>query len=90
MSSIQYDDLRRTAVGFLITDLNTAMTFVAIALNADRNPETKSRNMANARRAHDTVSRLRNNLRCTAEENEVLDEKLHSLKTALLALGESF
>jgi hypothetical protein len=42
---------------FLLTDIDTALTFLAVA-RASRNAETVRRNRENARRACMTVSRL--------------------------------
>ena len=84
---LRSSDLNRTSVEFLLTDLETALTFMDVA-QTSRDQETKQRNHANAHSAYDTVIRLLPKLKPTVAQQQTIDEKLSLLKARLAAAGE--
>jgi len=89
MSDWLRSSVSNNAFEFLVTDLDTALTFMDIAESSD-NAATKQRNHANARRAHDVVVRLMQNLSLDANQRDVLAQKLALLKSRLQNAGERF
>ena len=73
---------------FLQIDSEIALTFSALALEA--NDEGK-RILASrtARRAYDTIMRLRKGIRLTDVQRDKLDANLQRLKSELRSLGQS-
>ena len=69
---------------FLQIDSQVALTFSGMALAAG-NEEKKRRTTRTARKAFDTITRLRNDVELTDAENDKLDRNLEQLKTELLA-----
>ena len=84
-----WSDLNQSGVSFLLTDLDLAITFMDVA-DASHIEETKRRNHMNARTAYDTVLRLLEMLKPNADQQQVIDAKLASLKTRLQAVGQQF
>jgi hypothetical protein len=82
------EDLNRNSYELLRIDIDTALTFTRIASGAEA--DKRSRNQENARRAYDSVQRLRKNVAMTAEQEQELDRGLETLRTALQELGEKF
>ena len=77
------------AFEFLLTDLDTALTFMNVADSSDK-VAIRQRNHANARRAYDTVVRLMQNLSLDDTEEAELAEKLALLKLRLQSVGQQF
>jgi len=74
---------------FLQIDSEVALTFSGIALGAS--DEGKRRRAAQtARKAYDTIRRLRKNIVLTDAQRNKLDANLRRLKSELQKLGESF
>jgi hypothetical protein len=73
-------------VQFLLTDLETARTFLEVA-EVSGIEEVKSRNRKNARVVYETVLRLSSNVVPTLEEQIELDRKLDELRRRLESLG---
>ncbi len=71
------------ALDFLNTDLDTAFTFVRIASDSGNDPETRSRNLANATRAYEAVSRLLAHL----DRDELRANAFDAVKAKLDDLG---
>jgi hypothetical protein len=84
------DDLNRTTVEFLRTDLDTGIMLARIATGARKNSERRERNTRNARMAYDTVEKLRRQAPMSTEIRNALDEKIGLLRSLLEVLGESF
>ena len=84
------EKLKHSGKDFLVADIETALTFVQLARSADDNSEKKVRNLANARKAHDTVRALAARLHLSPKQQTEVNEKLKTLKTELEALGENF
>lgn len=82
-------DLNATGVELLLTDLDAALTFLDVA-EVTGIEETARRNHHNARRAYDTVLHLLQNLRPTAEQQQLIDQKLAVLRARLEAVGQTF
>jgi hypothetical protein len=82
-------DLNASGIELVLTDLDTAMTFLNVA-EVTRIPETAVRNHENARHAYDTVLRLLRHLHPTPEQQRTIEEKLSVLKTRLRAAGQQF
>ena len=82
-------ELNRTGYDFLMTDLDTALTFTALAREAGNDTEKKLRNVMNAREAYFTVKRMREKLTFSSEQGIAFDKKLLELMQALEQLGES-
>jgi hypothetical protein len=84
---LRSSDLNTTSIEFLLTDLETALTFMDVA-QTSRDQEIKQRNHANAHLAYDTVIRLLPKFKPTAAQQQAIDEKLSLLKARLEAVGE--
>jgi hypothetical protein len=79
--------LNQASKDFLRVDAETALTFTQAALTTD-NPEKKSRNTQNARRAYDTIQRLSARLTYTDSEQAYMLELMARLEKDLERLGE--
>ena len=79
----------RVGADFLQVDCGIALTFSGIAL-ATSNEGRRLRLTQKARRAYDTIVRLRENIAFDQEERDRLDARLQRLKSELETLGESF
>ena len=84
------DDLNRTTVEFLMTDLNTGLMLARVATGAKEHSPRQTRNIRNARLAYETVLRFRRKIEATSAVKDALDEKLGELRSMLETLGESF
>jgi hypothetical protein len=82
-------DLNESGVGFVIADLDVALTFMDVA-DVSGMIETKQRNHRNARKAHDSVMELLKKLLPNAEQQAEIDLKLEKLKKRLIAAGQRF
>ena len=82
---------RTSKVGadFLQVDSEIALTFSGIALRTS-DPEKRSRTTQAARKAYETIMRLRKNINLNEGERDQLDANLQRLKNELQRLGESF
>lgn len=74
---------------FLKVDLETALTFSGIALQAD-NDVKKKRNQQSARKAYDTVLTLLRRVEPDERDAQELRANLQRLKSELETLGEVF
>jgi hypothetical protein len=72
---------------FLEIDSQVALTFSGIALGA-RDPQKRRRSARTARRAYETITRLRTNLNLNPKEMGKLDANVQRLKSELKTLGE--
>ena len=79
----------RLSVDFLQIDSEIGLTFSGIALDAS-DSEKKNRMTQSARRAYDTIARLRANVELSQAEGDKLDINLQRLKSELQHLGERF
>jgi hypothetical protein len=82
-------DSNRIGVQFLFTDLEVALSFLAIAATS-ADLATKQRNWRNARKAHDAVRHLLLRLTPTNEELQLINERLSTLRLRLKPVGEIF
>lgn len=82
--------LNRNKVAFLMTDLDTALTFAHIASQAGHDLEKKNRNQHNARQAYDTVLRFLKHATPNARQSRDIQDRLSRLRLALEMLGEVF
>jgi hypothetical protein len=80
-------ELNAASVKFLLTDLDTALTFMDVA-DVTGLEETMQRNHANARKAYDTILHLMKKVTMTAQEQEEMHNKLALLKARLVAVGK--
>lgn len=83
------ENTRRLKADFLCIDAQMALTFSSIALNT-RDLQRRERTTRAARRAYDTIQRLRTGVSMTAVDTEKLNQDLTRLKTELERLGENF
>lgn len=74
---------------FLLVDSAVGLTFSGIALKTSSCEERTRRTQA-ARKAYDTIMRLKKNLDLHKAERDKLDANLQRLKHELQTLGESF
>jgi len=79
----------RVRADFLQVDSEIALTFSGIALEA-RDHGKRKRMIQSARRAYDTITRLRTNVELSHAECDKLDVNLRRLKSELQGLGQSF
>lgn len=79
----------RASVNFLKTDLNTALTFSAIAMQAHERSK-RDRMRQNARKAYDTVLRFMQRVELTPQDAQFLTSNLNRLRADLISLGEKF
>ena len=89
MNDWMRSSVSNNALGFLRTDLDTALTFLDVAESTD-NEATRQRNHANARLAYDTVVRLMQSLLLDDTQRGELTEKLALLKSRLQNVGQHF
>lgn len=78
----------RAGAQFLLVDADVALTLSGLALNAN-SAEKRERQSEAARKAYDTITRLRRNLDLDEEERDKLDAKLRRLRSELQELGIS-
>jgi hypothetical protein len=74
---------------FLLIDSEIALTFAGIALGATSNEIKRRRTTRTARRAYDTIMRLRNHIELNDQDRERLDANLARLQSELQQLGAS-
>lgn len=79
----------RIGVQFLLVDADIALTLSGMALKAD-SAEKRERQSEAARKALDTITRLRKNLDLDEAERGKLDAKLRRLRSELHELGKRF
>jgi len=80
--------LNRASADFLKVDVQTALTFTGIALQAT-DPVKRQRNQRSARNAYDTVLRLIGKVQLSESDARVLGSNLERLKSELRELGET-
>jgi hypothetical protein len=78
----------KATTDFLKIDLETALTFTALALQA-QDREKKERNRKAARKAYDTITRLISRVTFSEVEANAFKENLERLRSDLIKLGES-
>lgn len=77
------------AVDFLLTELDTGLTFARLALAArSDNPQKRERNRKNARKAYDSLLRFQARTAFSSPEKTRLEEGKKELRAALRSLGE--
>lgn len=76
------DDSNKIGVEFLLTELDAALTFLAVA-NATGSPETRERNHEHAREAYDTARRLQPKVSMQPDQKQTFEEKLALLEARL-------
>ncbi len=81
------DPSNHAKVDFLYTEAEVGLTFAEIAL-ASKDPDKQKGAIVNARKAYDTIGRLRKAVQLTAEQDARLDKTLLRLKQQLELLGE--
>ena len=81
------EDANTASVNFLKIDLETALTFSQMALRTS-DPTGRHRNARAARRAYDTIMRLREQVHPGRVDSELLSKNLRLLKADLVRLGE--
>jgi hypothetical protein len=81
--------VNQNGVNFVLLDLDVGMTFMDVA-EASCVEETTRRNHNNARKAHDAVLRLLENLTPSLSERQAIDAKLAILRDRLQAVGQRF
>lgn len=84
----QYDRFNRVKANFLQIDSEIALTFCVIASEASDEEKRRRRTDA-ARKAYDTIMRLRGDVFLTDAEVKKLDANLDRLRNELRALGET-
>ncbi len=84
------EQLRKNHVEFLRIDLETALTLTRIAQRAGAGSIKRQRTVRKARRAYDTVVKMRSSCACSDAEGLRIDKKIRRLRTELLRLGETF
>lgn len=83
------DNLREAneaGVNLLLTDVETALTFLDAA-EVGSNPEDRSRRIRSARKAYETILRLRPRFTLDAAQTAALDKGLKVLRERLIHAG---
>jgi hypothetical protein len=80
------EQTHRVGAEFLQIDSEIGLTFSSLALDS-RDAEKKNRTAQTARRAYDTIMRLRKGIDLTKAESDKLDTNLKRLQTELQRLG---
>jgi hypothetical protein len=76
---------------FLKIELQTGLTLAEVAMNMEAGSPEQLKSRTNARKAYDTVLRLRPRIGVYGKQNErKIEELLKRLRSALERLGESF
>ena len=75
-------------VRFLKVDLDVALNFAKIALHCHSDHDKRTRNQANARKAHDKIVHWKNRLEISRRDALEIDAKLQKLRAALKKLGK--
>jgi aspartyl-tRNA synthetase len=83
------ESLDRASAEFLKIDVQTALTFMMIARQTQDNSR-QQRNLRAARKAYDTVLRLRNRILLNEEDARELTSGLKKLRSELEQFGEAF
>jgi hypothetical protein len=78
----------KTGADFLRIDCQIALTFSDLALH-ESDPKKRRRLSATARKAYDTILRLRKDIELSHAEDDSLDSNLKRLKSELEDLGQS-
>jgi hypothetical protein len=78
----------RTGFGFLMTEIQTGLTFASIALTAGDDLNKLVRNSDNAKLAYDTVLRFRDRVQMNEQAAAQLEAGLEKLRVCLRELGE--
>ena len=82
-------EFNQTGADFLKIELKTGLTFASIAVGEEPGSEKRITNQANARKAYETVLRLRNRLEIPTEAiTREIQNGLDQLRSALEELGE--
>jgi hypothetical protein len=84
----KWDNFNHSGATSLGTDLDTAIIFTRLALEADAGSAKRVRNRENARRAYDILVRLSETINFAPSEREEFEVKLSMLKANLQSLGE--
>ena len=79
----------KAGADFLRVDSEIALTFAGLALQR-ADDEKRKRQIETARKAYDTIRRLRKGIELSKTESDKLDANLQRLKSELQQLGESF
>jgi hypothetical protein len=81
--------MNETNVEFLKIDVETALIFTQLALTSE-NRDKVNRNRRSARKAYDTILRLRRHVTFTPSQEGYMVEMMSRLKNELELLGEKF
>lgn len=78
----------KAGADFLLVDSEIALTFAGLALQT-ADDEKRRRRIQVARKAYDTIRRMREGIELSKTESAKLDSNVHRLKSDLQRLGES-
>jgi len=81
-------DFTRSSYEFLVTEVETGLTFARIALDEKTDEDKITRNTRNARAAFDAVLRFRDRVALGAPEAALLERTMADLRRNLVQLGE--
>ena len=82
-------DFNQKGTDFLKVELQTGLTFASIAAGEEPGSEKRTKNQGNARKAYETVLRLRNRVEIPTEAaTRDIQNGLDRLRSALEKLGE--
>ena len=83
------NEFNQSGFDFLMVDIDAGIAFARLAAS-HTDAETRTRNTKKARRAYDSVNRLRKRLSLSAGQQKGLDERRLNLRKVLKSLGEHF
>jgi hypothetical protein len=83
------DDFNQKGFEFLMVDLDTALAFTQRARQS-ADAAVKRRNADHARKAYDTVTRLRKKFELDSEQQNAFEQQLSKLKAVLEQFDEEF
>ena len=81
-------DFNKKGAEFLKVEVETGLTFANIALSEEPGSQERIKNQSNARKAYQTVLRLRDRVEKPEATSRSIQNGLDQLRSALIKLGE--
>ncbi len=82
-SAHKLDGFNRRGIEFVLTELDTALTFARIAQENPNDPEKRERNRSHAQKAYETLQEMVGRFSFAPEDAKRLEVNMNRLKTDL-------